>query len=85
MNAKSFIFLAALAALAPTAAHAQNLSATMTTSLVATQGEMLTYTVVITNSAGNPVTGVVFADVLDPNTTLVNGSISTSPLAFPDS
>src|SRR4051812_30434353 len=61
-----------------------NPGATMITSLVATQGETLTYTVVITNRTSNALTGVAFSDVLDPNTTLIPGSINTSPLAFAD-
>lgn len=57
----------------------------MATSLIATQGGSLTYTVVITNLTSSAITGVTFNDVLDPNTTLIAGSINTSPLAFPDS
>jgi len=79
------LLLVALTLLAAPSARAQSLSATMTTSLVATQGETLTYTVVITNRTSNAITGVTFSDVLDPNTTLVGGSINTWPLAFPDS
>src|SRR5438067_740119 len=74
-----------LVTLFPSFGSAQTLGATMITSLVATQGETITYTVVITNRTGNAVTGVSFSDVLDPNTALVAGSINTSPLAFPDS
>ncbi len=57
----------------------------MATSLIATQGGSLTYTVVITNLTSSAITGVTFNDVLDPNTTLIAGSVNTSPLAFPDS
>ena len=71
-----------LALLSPAALPAQ--TATMITSLVATQGETLTYTVVITNGTASALTGVVFGDVLDPNTTFVDGSVNTSPLALPD-
>src|SRR5688572_27270470 len=57
----------------------------MVSSLTATQGETITYTVVITNHTTNVVADVTFNDVLDPNTTFVPGSINTSPLAFEDS
>ncbi len=78
-----FVLAAALAFLAPSV-HAQNLSATMTTALVATQGQTLTYTVVITNHTASALAGVTFGAVLDQNTTLVPNSINTSPLALPD-
>jgi hypothetical protein len=47
-------------------------------------GETITYTVTITNS-GTDATGVQFNDTIDPNTTLVNGSTATQPIAVPDS
>ena len=60
-------------------------AATMVSSLTATQGQTITYTVVITNRASNALTGVVFSDPLDPNTTFVDGSLNSSPLALPES
>ncbi|MDB6029942.1 MAG: C-terminal target protein, partial [Verrucomicrobiales bacterium] len=74
-----------LAFVAPSARAQVNLGATLTSSLFATQGETITYTAVITNRTSSDITGVVFNDLLDPNTTLVPNSINTSPLAFPDS
>src|ERR1041385_3681565 len=84
--ASRFLFLALLLGW-PLAQRvcAQNVSATMTTALVATQGSTLTYTVVITNRTGSAITNLGFNDVLDPNTTFVDGSVNTSPLAFPES
>lgn len=48
-------------------------------------GETIEYTVVIANSGADPATGVTFNDILDINTTLVNGSLNVSPLAVDDS
>lgn len=41
-------------------------------------GDVLEYTIVITNSGGLAATGVVFEDTPDSNTTLVAGSVATS-------
>jgi uncharacterized repeat protein (TIGR01451 family) len=49
----------------------------------AAPGETITYDVNINNS-GTDATGVNFIDTIDPNTTLVGGSLKVSPLAFPD-
>src|SRR5215213_2305277 len=49
----------------------------------AAPGETITYDVNITNN-GTDATGVNFTDTIDPNTTLVGGSLKVSPLAFPD-
>ena len=48
-------------------------------------GDRLRYTVHITNSGNVSGTNVVFSDTLDPNTTLVSGSLKTSPVAVDDS
>ncbi len=48
-------------------------------------GDTLKYTVTITNTGDMAATGVVFNDTIDPNTTLVPGSIKTTPLAANDS
>jgi uncharacterized repeat protein (TIGR01451 family) len=48
-------------------------------------GDTLTYTVVITNSGTSDATGVNFSDTIDPNTTLVGGSVIASPIAVNDS
>jgi hypothetical protein len=47
-------------------------------------GDTIRYTVGITNTGADPATGVNFNDTLDPNTTLVPGSVRVSPLAFDD-
>lgn len=47
-------------------------------------GETIEYTAVITNSGADPATGVTFNDVLDLNTTVVDGSLNVSPLAGDD-
>ncbi len=46
-------------------------------------GDTIKYTVGITNT-GSDATGVNYNDTLDPNTTLVAGSVNVSPLAFDD-
>ncbi|HEU5102114.1 MAG TPA: Ig-like domain-containing protein [Roseiflexaceae bacterium] len=48
-------------------------------------GETLRYTVVVDNSSGVDQAGATFDDTLDPNTSLVAGSLRISPLAFADS
>ncbi|MBC7930265.1 MAG: cadherin-like domain-containing protein, partial [Rubrivivax sp.] len=47
-------------------------------------GDTITYTVTITNN-GTDATNVVFNDTVDPNTTLVPGSVQTQPIASNDS
>lgn len=61
-----------------------NLGVTLTSSLVATQGETITYTLVITNRSGASISNIVLSDVLDPNTVLVPGSLASTPSAIPD-
>jgi uncharacterized repeat protein (TIGR01451 family) len=51
----------------------------------ANPGDTLTYTVVIGNSGTSDATGVNFSDTIDPNTTLVPGSVKASPIAADDS
>ena len=41
-------------------------------------GDTLTYTIVFTNSGNAAATGVSFNDVIEPNLTLVNGSVTTT-------
>jgi HYR domain/Bacterial Ig domain len=48
-------------------------------------GDTLTYSVIITNSGTSDATGVNFSDTIDPNTTLVAGSVIASPIAIDDS
>jgi len=50
---------------------------------LADPGDVLLYTVVISNT-GSTATGVVFTDTVDNNTTLVPGSVKTTPLALND-
>ncbi|MET0625168.1 MAG: Ig-like domain-containing protein, partial [Pyrinomonadaceae bacterium] len=47
-------------------------------------GQVVTYTVTITNSGPDPATGVQFSDAGDPNTSLVPGSVQTQPVAAAD-
>lgn len=51
----------------------------------AAPGATLMYNVTITNMGSTATTGVMFSDTIDANTTLVPGSINTSPLAINDS
>ena len=46
-------------------------------------GDTLKYTVTI-NNGGTDATGLKFTDTLDPNLTLVGGSVNTSPIAVDD-
>lgn len=48
-------------------------------------GETVTYTLNVSNSGADDATGVSLSDTIDPNTTLVPGSLKISPLAFADS
>ncbi|HKS28614.1 MAG TPA: Ig-like domain-containing protein, partial [Pyrinomonadaceae bacterium] len=48
-------------------------------------GDTVTYDVNISNTGASDATGVTFSDTIDPNTTLVPGSLKVSPLAFADS
>jgi uncharacterized repeat protein (TIGR01451 family) len=48
-------------------------------------GETITYDVNVSNSGASDAAGVNFTDTIDPNTTLVPGSLRVSPLAFADS
>jgi hypothetical protein len=47
-------------------------------------GETIEYTVVIPNSGSTDATGVTYVDTIDPNTTLVGGSVAVSPVALAD-
>lgn len=47
-------------------------------------GDTLKYTVVITNLGTTDALGVLFSDLLDTNTTLIPGSVMTTPLALDD-
>lgn len=48
-------------------------------------GETITYNVNVANAGPVDATNVTFTDTIDPNTTLVPGSLKVSPLAFADS
>lgn len=47
-------------------------------------GETITYNVNVANAGPVNATNVTFTDTIDPNTTLVPGSLKVSPLAFAD-
>ncbi len=47
-------------------------------------GETITYNVNVANAGPGDATNVTFTDTIDPNTTLVPGSLKVSPLAFAD-
>ncbi|HEY9403901.1 MAG TPA: Ig-like domain-containing protein [Pyrinomonadaceae bacterium] len=47
-------------------------------------GSTINYTVTVTNNGTETVNGLTFNDTPDPNTTLVENSISTQPVANPD-
>ncbi|MBV9923746.1 MAG: DUF5011 domain-containing protein [Acidobacteria bacterium] len=81
----------ARAAVNPSALVAPSITATKSDSFPdpdndgnAAPGATITYTVQITNNGGSDATGVVFNDTIDANTTLVPGSITTTPVAIDD-
>ncbi|HYE16710.1 MAG TPA: Ig-like domain-containing protein, partial [Pyrinomonadaceae bacterium] len=88
---------AAPAPVALAAPPSSNITATMTDAVVpgsgndldgdgrADPGDKIQYTVTITNNGPDDATNVEFSDTVDANTTLVPGSITTQPLASPDS
>ncbi|HYY56761.1 MAG TPA: DUF11 domain-containing protein, partial [Pyrinomonadaceae bacterium] len=51
---------------------------------VANPGDTLRYTVTITNTGGMDATGLTFNDTPDNNTTVVPGSVKTTPIAGDD-
>lgn len=51
----------------------------------AEEGDTITYDVNISNTGAADAENVTFNDTIDPNTTLVPGSLKVSPLAFADS
>jgi uncharacterized repeat protein (TIGR01451 family) len=72
------------AAPAVTATQRDNLFLDNNGNTRADSGDVLQYTVVITNSGATSGTNVWFAETLDTNTTYVAGSIQTTPLALND-
>ena len=47
-------------------------------------GQTITYTVTISNNGSSDASNVAFSDTVDPNTTLVPGSVQTQPVAAND-
>jgi hypothetical protein len=45
-------------------------------------GDEISYTVDVGNTSGSDATGVTFTDQIDPSTTLVPGSVNTTPIAY---
>ena len=73
-----------LPAVAVTATKVDSLFTDVDGDTNADPGDVLQYVVTI-GVTGSPATGMMFNDTIDPNTTLVPGSINTSPLAINDS
>src|SRR5688572_12468963 len=97
IRASRAVFSLLIALLAAIGTHlvvraAPTILATMTDAFVgvhdgdgkADPGETIEYTAVIQNSGADPATGVTFNDIIDLNTTLVDGSLNVSPLAADD-
>jgi uncharacterized repeat protein (TIGR01451 family) len=93
LRAVAFVGLGlALALMASSSGAAPAVTATQRDSLFqdnnantrADSGDVLLYTVVITNSGATSGTNVWFAETLEANTTYVAGSIQTTPLALND-
>ncbi len=51
---------------------------------LADPGDTITYTVIISNSGNADATGVSYSDTIDGNSTLVPGSVKTTPVAVDD-
>ena len=49
---------------------------------LADRGDRLQYTVVVSNTGSVDATTVIFSDALDANTSLISGSLQTTPLAY---
>ncbi|MHC4064739.1 MAG: hypothetical protein ACYSUI_09595, partial [Planctomycetota bacterium] len=52
---------------------------------LADPGDTIKYTITITNTGNMDAEGMSFSDTIDANTTLVGGSIKTTPIALDDS
>ncbi len=76
---------AVLAAAAFSASKTDSLFTDVNGNLQANSGDTLEYTVTITNSSGADKTNVLFSDTIDSHTTLVGGSVKTTPIARNDS
>ena len=83
--------LAAPASVAPPQHGVDRVSAVVLTATKAVSptgpqspGATLTYTVTLANSTATDATGVDFSDTVDPNTTLVGGSVKASPVTVDD-
>ena len=68
-----------------TATKSDALKNDVDSSLGVTPGDTLGYTISIQNTSGSIVTGAQFSDTIDSNTTLVPGSLRTTPVARNDS
>lgn len=72
----------------PVTAAAVGITATKTDNRTASQPvgptDTINYTVTITNNGSTDALGVIFTDSIDSNTTLVPGSIQSTPIANPD-
>ncbi len=68
-----------------TATKTDHLAVDNNSNLKPDPGDTLKYTVVITNLGSTDALGVLFSDLLDTNTTLLPGTVMTTPLALNDS
>ncbi|MBS1791479.1 MAG: DUF11 domain-containing protein, partial [Acidobacteria bacterium] len=57
----------------------------MVDNATSTPGGALMYTVTITNTGATTANGVTFTDTIDPNTTIIAGSLNAQPIANADS
>jgi hypothetical protein len=76
--------MAALLAPAVTAIKTAVLVGTDNGTTGPTPGDVIEYTVTIANTGPDDATGVNFTDTVDPNTTLVPGSVKSAPIAVKD-
>ncbi|HVS82724.1 MAG TPA: Ig-like domain-containing protein, partial [Pyrinomonadaceae bacterium] len=87
-NTKPLTRIAHRKTLTPMAPFAPTITATLADDIglgsKKNPGDTITYTAVITNTSLTDALNVVYTDVLDNNTTLVGGSVKTTPIAFDD-
>lgn len=84
VHARAMSARPALAAVGVTATQSDLLLVDLNGNRRVDPGDTLRYTVAIHNGSGADIFGLTLEEMLDPNTTLVAGSVQIGPLAYPD-